>query len=743
MKIMHLIGGGDVGGAKTHVLSLVERLNAVLDDVLLIALRDGEFADEARAMGIPVEVVHTGSPLGDVRRLAVLVAEHGFDVIHTHGAKANLFGAILRCRCKCPVVSTVHSDPKLDYLGNKLKQYTNGALNALALRRLDAYIGVTDRFADMLIGRGFDPYHVHVIYNGLDFSYEPTPTVSREAYLQSVGLAMEPTDVICGIAARFHPVKDIGTILRAFGLLRETCPGLKLVIGGDGEQKAYLEGLVREYHLEDRVAFAGWVRNMDDFLEAIDINLLSSLSESFPYSVLEAIRAKCTMVTTAVGGMPVLIDHGANGLLFTPQDAETLAAHLRYLYENPAVRQEMADKLLEKARARYSLDQMVRVQCEIYKRVRHTYEVERKPLARVTICGSYGRGNAGDDAILKALTAELHEASPDARLCVLSRDPKETRVKYRVYSRYTFNPFAMFYEFRRSKLFVNGGGSLIQDSTSSRSLYFYLFTIRSAHLLGTPVMMYGCGIGPVTHPFNRRHAARVIDRAVDTVTLREPGSLAELRDMGVTRPRLILAADPTLGLAPGEESVIQSALFSEGIGEDEPCAAFALRNWHGFSEKLPAFARAVDEIATRYGLTPVLVPMEFDRDLPIAEAVAAAMQTKAKIIRGRHDVFAVIGILSRMKLIVAMRLHALVFGAGQGVPVVGIAYDNKVTRFMDYIGRELCIPYEEADCDRILACVDAALKDPGTRERLTTATERIRVAERENQSAAKEILDRE
>ena len=622
MKVMHIIGGGDVGGAKTHVLSLVAQLTKQLDDVVLVALRAGEFAEDARAMGIPVEVVHGGGMIKDLRRVAALAKEHGTQLIHTHGAKANLFGAILRKITKLPVVTTVHSDYRLDYLGNPIKQYTNGLLNTISLRFLDAHIGVTDRFADMLISRGFDPYHVHIIYNGLDFSQQVSPQQTREEYLKSLGITPEEGLVVCSLAARFHPVKDIGTILRAIAKVKDTCPKLRFILGGDGEEAAHLKQLTQDLGISDRVVFVGWVNDMDTFLGATDICLLSSLSESFPYSVLEAVRAKCALVTSSVGGMPVLVDHGANGLLFEPQDVDALASHLQYLYENPSVRVEMAERLLSKARSRYSLEHMVSVQREIYESVLHTHQVEQGKIKRVTICGSYGRGNAGDDAILKALIGEMNEISPDIRICVMSRNAKETRVRYRVNSIYTFNPLQMIFSMLRSSLFINGGGSLIQDSTSSRSLYFYLFTILSAKLLGCPVMMYGCGIGPVFKPFNRKWAARIIDFAVDTITLRDPGSLEELRAMKVCRPKLILAADPTFSLPKADQVVIESALFSEGVSDDVPRAAFAIRKWRGGDEKLTVFANVADRVYEQYGLYPTLVPMEWEKDLPIAEEIA-------------------------------------------------------------------------------------------------------------------------
>ncbi|MEG2570535.1 MAG: glycosyltransferase, partial [Clostridia bacterium] len=564
MKVMHLIGGGDVGGAKTHVLSLVAHLCSEAE-ALLVSLRAGEFADDAKAFGIPTTVVRTGNPVKDIMTLKNLVLSGKFDIVHCHGSKANVMGAILARLCKCPVITTVHSDYRLDYMGSPIKQYTFGVLNTMALRLLDGYISVTGTFQDMLIERGFDPYHVYPIYNGLDFTAQLAPQMSRVDYLNSIGLTSDDDTVVFGIAARLHPVKDIGTIVRAFAKTVKSCPNMRLVIGGDGEQMEYLSGLVREFKLDEYVAMPGWITDMDTFLEAIDVNLLSSLSESFPYSVLEAVRAGCTMVCSSVGGMPILIDHGANGLLFTPQDVDKLGEHMSYLYNNPDERREMAEKLLEKARKLYSIDKMVSDQLEIYRTVLRDYESEKKKRAMITICGSYGRGNAGDDAILSALKGEFSEIEKDVRICVMSRNPKSTKKIYHIRSVFTFNIFKMAGSMLKSHLYVNGGGSLIQDSTSSRSLYFYLFTLIAARILGCDVMMYGCGIGPVRGKTNRRIAAWVINHTATSITLRDPGSGEELTRMGVIRPQITLAADPTLNLAPASDEVVKSAFFSEGL----------------------------------------------------------------------------------------------------------------------------------------------------------------------------------
>ena len=116
MKVIHLISGGDSGGAKTHVLSLLQNLNKTIT-VQLVCFRDGPFAEEARSMGIPTEIMGGNNIPRLRRKLTDYIKAGGYEVIHCHGSRANMVGALLRSSTGLPVVSTVHSDYKLDYMG--------------------------------------------------------------------------------------------------------------------------------------------------------------------------------------------------------------------------------------------------------------------------------------------------------------------------------------------------------------------------------------------------------------------------------------------------------------------------------------------------------------------------------------------------------------------------------------------------------------------------------------------------
>ena len=141
MKVIHLISGGDSGGAKTHVHSLLQNLSKTID-VTMVCFMEGPFAQEARELGIPTTVLPGRNLPRTYRLLKDMIREGGYDIIHCHGARGNMMGALLRRSTGLPVVTTVHSDWRLDYLGRPLSRLTYGTINTLALRQLDYRIGV-------------------------------------------------------------------------------------------------------------------------------------------------------------------------------------------------------------------------------------------------------------------------------------------------------------------------------------------------------------------------------------------------------------------------------------------------------------------------------------------------------------------------------------------------------------------------------------------------------------------------
>ena len=738
MKVMHLISGGDTGGAKTHVHSLLRGLDGHVE-LTMVCFMEGPFAQEARELGIPTVVLPGHNIPRILFKLRRMIRNGNYDIIHCHGARGNMMGAFLRRLTGLPVVTTVHSDYRLDYMGRFFSRLTYGTINTIALRLLDYRIGVSDAMVDLLISRGFDPNKLFTIYNGLDFSPHPV-AMERAEFFHSVGLDADADSVVIGIAARLNPVKDIATLIRAFAMAHARCPQLRLLIAGDGKQMDELKQLAANLGVSDQVCFAGWLSDVNSFYHAIDINALTSLSETFPYSLTEGARASLATIASRVGGVPYLIDHGANGLLFEAGNADTLAAHMITLASDPALRERLGKNLYQKAKQVYSLDATVAQQLEIYQAVLRRAGRSAKR-SGILVCGAYGRGNAGDDAILEAILSELRQIDRDVPVWVLSRKPKHTRLVYRVNSIYAFSLLRWMHRMRHTRLYINGGGSLMQDVTSSRSLWFYLFTIWCAKRLGNKVMMYGCGIGPVQRPSNRKLTARILQNSVDAITLRDALSMSELDDMRVTNPKIALSADPTVILPASSAEVIDGLMESQGLDPHGRYLGLSLRSWRGFPAKAHLFGALADLAWEKYGLTTVFLSIEPKLDIPAAQQAAAHIKKAPyHIVEHSGSSSNTIGLFSRMQVVVSMRLHALIFAAGQHVPVVGVVYDQKVSSFLSYIGQDLYCGLHEVTLDTLSAHLDSACQRIGDTQFLHESLERLLSIEAQNKQTAKQLL---
>ena len=735
MKIIHMISGGDVGGAKTHVLSLLAGLNKT-ETVHLICFTEGPFADEARQLGIPTTVIADSSLLRTGKRILAMIRHDGYQVIHCHGARANMMGMLLRKKAGVPVISTIHSDYRLDYLGRPMAALTYGNINKIALRRFDAWVGVSAGMTNLLISRGFDPQRVYTLYNGVDFSRRPE-IVPRDAYLKSIGLSVEEDTVVFGIAARINPVKDMTTLIRAFAAAVEECPNIRLVIAGDGEQEAEIRALARELCPSGTVCFAGWVQQIDSFYNALDVNVLTSLSETFPYALTEGARMHCATIASRVGGVPYLIDDGFNGLLFEPRDVAKLTSHMVYFARHREERLAMGEKLYEKARRDFSLEAMVSKQESIYETIIRRAKRPAGLRDGVVICGAYGKGNSGDNAILNAIVEQLHHIDPDLPITALSRDPMETKLCAGIDAVYTFSVFKIGRLLRRTKLYISGGGTLMQDATSTRSLLYYLFSIRQAHRRGCKVMLYGCGIGPISKERNQKRTAKVLNRYVNTISVRDRYSIDTLEQLGVTEPEIHLNADPALLIDPPDTDELRSYLRRSGLVEGKSYVMIALRPWDGFTEKIGAFAAAAEYLHREYGLIPLLYAMEPARDEAAVKAVAEKIHCPHLVLSAGTNGAEILALVRRMSLVISMRLHTLIFASGQGVPMVGIVYDPKVSGFLDYLGQDLYLPLQEVNLGALADLIDAAMaEEPFESENI----QRLRRLSAENEALARRLL---
>ena len=732
MKIMHLISGGDVGGAKTHVISLLEELSK-RNQVELVCFVEGPFAQEAREKGIPTRVLKKRSLPRMAKKLKRYINNQKFDILHCHGAKANVV-SVLMGKVDCPVLTTIHSDPRLDYMGRPVANFTIGLMNRVALRLRDGWVAVSDAMKERMTGRGYDAGRMEVIYNGVSFpkKIEHKP---RQEYLRSLGLDWDENCVIYGIAARIDPVKDMTTLVKAFAETVKAAPHARLLIAGIGDQEQEIKTLAAELCPAGTVHFAGWVSDMNSFYHALDVNMLTSISETFSYAITEGARMHCATICTPVGGLPKVVIDGETGYLVAVGDHETMARRMIDLAFDQGLRSRLGRAIHEKVKNEFSVESMTIQQEAIYRSFLNRRERFAKGRYGAVVCGAYGKGNAGDDAILTSMIRQLRQQDPDLPITVMTRKPRLTGIQTGVSTVHIFNTLAAGRVMKRSKLYISGGGSLIQNATSTRSLWFYLHSIRQAKRAGCKVMMYGCGIGPVFGDRNRDKTGRILEENVDLVTLRDRESLETLRSFGVKSPRVEITADPAL-LMEGDMAAAERYMQSMGLNPQGHYSLFVLRPWDGTQEKLAAISAAADYGWEKYGLTPLFYTLEPDRDAEITRTAASMVKAPCQILEPVRDGAVLCGLMGMMDVVVAMRLHALVFACARQTRVAAISYDPKVSGFMNYLGSDCCVELDQVTEADLKSLLDRAMAQDAPHQ-----VDRLLVLAAENGILAGELLN--
>lgn len=375
MKVLHLISGGDTGGAKTHIISLMKGLKKLADAKIVCFIED-TFYDEVKNSDINIEVFEQKGrfDLSVIARLEEEINNNHYDIIHCHGARANFVAMFLKRKVKKPFITTIHSDYELDFKDNFYKRMVFTTLNKIALNRFDYYIAISDSFKSMLIERGFKSEKIYTAYNGIDLE-DDIIYVSKDEFLNRYNI--DPKDrTIVGIIGRLDLVKDHETFIRAADRILKERKDVVFLIAGDGNDKKRLHSIVEDLGIGEYVYFLGYVKDPYSFFNAIDINTLTSISESFPYVVLEGARMNKTIISTKVGGLGMLIKEDYNGYMIEIGDSESLAEKFNDLLDHKEKIKIMGENLFKDVKDHFSSEPMAKRHVEIYNEILNRVEVK-------------------------------------------------------------------------------------------------------------------------------------------------------------------------------------------------------------------------------------------------------------------------------------------------------------------------------------------------------------------------------
>ena len=324
-------------------------------------------------------------------------------------------------------------------------------------------------------------------------------------------------------------------------------------------------------------------------------------------------------------------------------------------------------------------------------------------MSKIVISGYYGFNNAGDEALLTAMLAALRAVEPKADITVISGNPGNTIVKHQVKSLYRFAAVRLLRAIGEADLVISGGGSLLQDVTSKRSLAYYLSVIAAAKWKRKKVMLFAQGIGPIRSRFMRILTRLVVSKA-DVITVRDQDSAEELARMGVPASKVEVTADPVLMLNPESKVAGKTILAEAGLDPYKPIIGVSVREWPDNQRCLKQLAAALGNLSEKHNAQIAILPLQVSKDLKdsqLLQSYLPKMRNKVVLLQGDYSTEEFLSIIGSFRLLIGMRLHALIFAAVMKAPLMAVSYDPKVDSFLKAIGTESVGTVETLDASRV------------------------------------------
>lgn len=680
------------GGAETHIYELCRALCARGHRVT-VASAGGAYAKLLERAGVrhvtlPLNTKRPSAVLRAYLGLSRLIRDENFDIVHAHARIPAFICGLLKKKLHFHYVTTAHWVFNVNPLWRRLADWG------------EAQMAVSEDIKQYLIDNyGCFADRIFVTVNGID-TEAFCPTVDTSAVRAELGLSDSRHRIVT--VSRMDESRGLAPLCLAECAeeLLKIYPDLEIVEVGDGVISAERNLLPDIRKIADdlkekygrQIIFTPGLRT--------DTPALICTGDVFvgaSRAALEAMACARPAVIAGNEGYIGIFNEGRRDVAYKTNyccrgcgetTVEKLLADLKALF---AMRQEERKALGSYCRTVISEDFSAARTARDYEAMYGTLPAVRdNERGKILISGYYGFGNAGDDSIAAGILSGIRAHDPAARITILCKHPKKSAEKYGVRTINRFDLFAILREMRTASLFISGGGNLLQNTTSSRSLFYYTSLIRLAKRRGLKIYIYANGVGPI---FGERsvRTVRSVLACADRISFREPQSLDYVASLGLDRSSLRLTADPALSTRRAPNARVDYIL------RDVRGARFfavSLRNFASLrSEEVDGvreedfaavMAKEIGEVAKELDACPLYLVMQSSRDAALCRAVNAACPAGGYVLSGLTAA-EISGVLARCELVIAMRLHLLIYGAAAGKPLLGISYDKKVASMLDYM----------------------------------------------------------
>ena len=700
LRVMLSLMQLDIGGAETHVVELAKELKR-RGFVPVVTSNGGSYVKELEDAGIkhyvvPLQNKNPLNVLKSVRLLKKIIVEEKIDIVHSHARIPSFILGRLHKVMKFPFVTTAHWVFTLKY---GLKYITDWGEKTVAVSE-DIKKYLMDNYK---IPEG----DIRVTINGIDtdkFSPETDTSEIREE------LGIKDDDTVIVYVSRMDESRSLVAkqLIEIVPELDKLIKNLKVVVVGGGDDfenvKSRTEAVNRKLGRECIVLTGA----------RTDINRLVAPADLFvgvSRAALEAMAAQKPVIIAGNEGYIGLFDEDKLGVGIdtnfccrgcAESSPQLLLEDIKKYFAMTAEEQRRLGLYgRELIKKEYSVSRMADDSIKVYEWALDKHREE------ILISGYYGFKNSGDDALLMAIIDDIKRYKESPELVVLSANPRETVRQYRVKAINRLNIFSIIKHMKKAGMLISGGGTLIQDATSTKSLIYYLTVIKLAQMNNVKVMLYSNGIGPLTNERNIALARRVLNN-VEIITLRDPAAEETLREIGVNKPEIIVTADPVFGMNIADREYGRELLERLGIPENtKKLLGVSVRRSKDANGAFEcAVAAMCDYAAEKYGCYPVFIPMQMNKDEGISKSIMSKMKSSSSIVDIHLDVQDMMSLVASLDVCIGMRLHSLIYATSSRVPLIGLAYDPKIKSFMDYAGQQMCLDIKGVDVQKGKELID-------------------------------------
>ena len=351
-RVLQVVLQLDPGGTERLVVEIATRLRHRMPMAVCCLDAPGAWAAQLESVGVSVVALHRepGFRPALAFKLARLARQLDIDVMHCHHYSPFVYGRLAAClRPACRVIYTEHGRLS-DAPPSRKRRLVNPLLTAAVYE----LVAVSHDLRSHLLSEGM-PSRMRVVWNGIDPGEEPSPPARHAARAE---LGVDAAFVVASVA-RLDTVKDLATLIRAVAIARTTAPALRLVLIGDGAERAQLDSVARLENVSDAVHFMGHRDDSRTLLAGADVYANSSTSEGISLTILEAMAAALPVVATRVGGTPEVVLDGQTGRLVDARDPAALAAALVALSRDRAAAGAMGEAGRQRVRQYFAIDRMV------------------------------------------------------------------------------------------------------------------------------------------------------------------------------------------------------------------------------------------------------------------------------------------------------------------------------------------------------------------------------------------------